>query len=52
VRQEGALGLAGGVGLGLSIVRRLVAMMGGQLQLSSRPGEGSTFSVTLRLDLP
>ncbi len=42
----------GGTGLGLSIVRRLVAMMGGKLELRSTPGEGSTFSVTLTLELP
>ena len=41
----------GGSGLGLSIVRRLVELMDGQLQLASSPGEGSIFSVTLRLEL-
>jgi signal transduction histidine kinase len=39
----------GGSGLGLSIVRRLVDMMGGALALQSTPGRGSTFSVTLTL---
>ncbi|NML18902.1 PAS domain-containing sensor histidine kinase [Azohydromonas caseinilytica] len=42
----------GGTGLGLSIVQRLVDMMGGQLALDSQPGRGSTFAVTLILDLP
>jgi two-component system, sensor histidine kinase and response regulator len=34
----------GGAGLGLAICRRLVALMGGQLQVSSAPGHGATFS--------
>ncbi len=34
-------------GLGLSIAQRLVSAMGGRLWLSSRPGQGATFSFTL-----
>lgn len=41
--------LYGGSGLGLSICRRLVGSMGGEITLSSRPGEGTTFGFTLRL---
>jgi len=40
---------AGGFGLGLFIARSLAEAMGGGLVLSSRPGEGSTFSVSLPL---
>ncbi|WP_369069136.1 hybrid sensor histidine kinase/response regulator [Kineococcus terrestris] len=39
----------GGVGLGLAISSRLVAAMGGRLDVDSVPGIGSTFSVALRL---
>ncbi|BDU70846.1 hybrid sensor histidine kinase/response regulator [Mesoterricola silvestris] len=36
-----------GSGLGLSLARRLVGLMGGELQVDSHPGEGSTFRFTL-----
>ena len=39
----------GGTGLGLEISRKLARMMGGDIHVSSSPGEGSVFTVTLHL---
>jgi signal transduction histidine kinase len=37
-----------GTGLGLPICQRLAALMGGKLEITSKVGEGSTFTVTFR----
>ncbi len=38
-----------GIGLGLTITRRLIALHGGSLLLESQPGKGSTFHIYLPL---
>jgi two-component system, sensor histidine kinase len=46
-RGEAGVGDLAGFGLGLSIVRRFASELGHEIRLASRPGRGSTFSVTL-----
>ncbi len=38
-----------GTGLGLSITQNIINLMGGELNVNSKPGKGSIFQVTLRM---
>ncbi|KEO92109.1 hypothetical protein EH31_05425 [Erythrobacter longus] len=41
----------GGTGLGLAITHRFAAMLGGGVQVESKPGAGSTFTLRIKADL-
>ena len=36
-----------GTGLGLPLTRKLARLLGGEIRLESRPGEGSRFSLVI-----
>jgi signal transduction histidine kinase len=45
-------GSPGGVGLGLYIVKRLAAVLGGEIEVSSAPGRGATFRIHIPIAGP
>jgi signal transduction histidine kinase len=50
--EQKATRRATGTGLGLTVCRRLANLMGGDIAVTSTPGEGTTFTVTLPLKAP
>ena len=40
-------GKVGGTGLGMSIVKKMIDLMGGSIEVASEPGKGTIFTVTL-----
>jgi signal transduction histidine kinase len=45
--DEAHTGTYSGVGLGLSIVKKYLELMGGDIRVESQPGDGTTFTFTL-----
>lgn len=45
--SSGATRQAEGTGIGLTLTKELVQLLGGQVSVESRPGEGATFTVTI-----
>ena len=49
--EDGRISKVQGTGLGMPITRNIVRMMGGDIQVESKPNEGSVFTVTIFLKL-
>ncbi len=49
--ENGASGVNDGLGLGLSIARRYAELLGMQVQMCSRPGQGSRFTILLPAEI-
>jgi len=50
--ESGTTRKVGGTGLGLTISKNIIEMMGGKISVVSSPGTGSTFSFELTFELP
>jgi signal transduction histidine kinase len=50
--EQTATRRTGGTGLGLSVTRKLARLLGGDVNVASRPGAGTTFLLTLPMKAP
>ena len=48
---ENIAGKYGGSGLGLAITKNMIGLMGGDISVQSKQGEGTTFSVEISLQV-
>lgn len=49
--EQSSTRTAPGTGLGLSVTRRLMALLGGEISVESRPGKGTTFTVRIPVEV-